>query len=185
MSKTVRPSEILPLERYEALRPALQQRVLFEKARRRVHVGAHLTFLFENAETVRYQVQEMLRIERRHAPADVEHEVATYNELLGGPGELGCTLLIEVEDPGERDLLLRSWLDLPEHVYVELEGGLRIPGRFDPRQVGEGRLSSVHYVVFPVAGRTPVAVGCSHPALDARTELAADQQNALAEDLRD
>ena len=184
MSRTVRASEILPLERYEAVRPALQQRVLFEKARRRVHVGEQLTFLFENAETVRYQVQEMLRIERRAAPEDVAHEVATYNELLGAPGELGCTLLIEVEDPGERDVLLRSWLDLPEHVYVELEGGERVPGRFDARQVGEGRLSSVHYVVFPTGGRAPVAVGCSHPALDARTELATDQRHALAEDLR-
>jgi hypothetical protein len=179
----VRPEEILDLDKYELQRPAIQQRVLFEKRRRRVHVGEHLTFLFENAETIRYQVQEMLRIERRSSPADVEHEVATYNELIGGPGELGCSLLIEIEDPGERDVKLREWLALPEHVYVEVEGGERVRGRFDERQISEGRLSSVHYVIFPLDGREPVAVGCDLPAVDVRAELAPEQRTALAADL--
>lgn len=179
----VRPEEILDLEKYEAMRPAIQQRVLFEKQRRRVHVGQHLTFLFENAETVRYQVQEMLRIERRTRPEDVAHEVATYNELIGGPGELGCSLLIEIEDPRERDERLREWVELPEHVYVEVEGGERVRGRFDERQISDGRLSSVHYVIFPLDGRAPVAVGCDLPGLEERTELSVEQRTALAADL--
>jgi hypothetical protein len=179
----VKPEEILDLEKYEQMRPAIQERVLFEKQRRRVHVGDHLTFLFENAETIRYQVQEMLRIERRAAPEDVAHEVATYNELLGGPGELGCSLLIEIEDASERDVKLREWLELPSHVYVEVEGGQRVRGRFDERQISEGRLSSVHYVVFPLDGRQPVAVGCDLPAIEGRTELSTEQRTALAADL--
>ena len=182
MSK-VKPEEILDLEKYESMRPAIQERVLFEKRRRRVHVGPHLTFLFENAETIRYQVQEMLRIERRSRPEDVAHEVHTYNELIGGPGELGCSLLIEIEDPAERDERLREWVELPQHVYVEVEGGERVRGRFDERQISDGRLSSVHYVVFPLDGRRPVAVGCDLPAIDARTELETDQRTALASDL--
>ena len=179
----VKTEEILDLEKYEQLRPAIQERVLFEKRRRRVHVGAHLTFLFENAETIRYQVQEMLRIERRERPEDVAHEVATYNELIGGPGELGCSLLIEIEDPAERDQRLREWVDLPEHIYVEVEGGERVRGRFDERQISDGRLSSVHYVIFPLGDRQPVAVGCDLPSIDARTELETDQRTALAADL--
>ncbi|MEO0650696.1 MAG: DUF3501 family protein [Planctomycetota bacterium] len=179
----VKPEEILTLDKYEQLRPAIQERVLFEKRRRRVHVGAHLTFLFENAETIRYQVQEMLRIEKRSSPDDVAHEVSTYNELIGGPGELGCSLLIEIEEPQERDVKLRQWIDLPEHVYVEVEGGERVRGRFDERQISDGRLSSVHYVIFPLDGRKPVAIGCDLPAVDQRTELETDQRTALAADL--
>ena len=72
------------------------------KDARRVHVGRHLTFLFENHETIRYQVQEMTRAERMVKEADIRHEIDTYNELLGQGGDLGCTLLIEIDDPAER-----------------------------------------------------------------------------------
>ncbi|MEZ5976847.1 MAG: DUF3501 family protein [Planctomycetota bacterium] len=175
--------QILPIEKYEAVRPAMQQRVWFEKARRRVHVGEHLTFLFENAETVRYQVQEMLRIERRSAPEDVAHEVATYNELIGGPGELGCTLLIEIDDPALRATKLAEWLELPAHLYAKLADGRLVRPVFDPRQVGETRVSSVHYLTFPVGDVAPVAIGADHPTLTAETAFAVDQHAALQSDL--
>ena len=84
-------------------RATIRPRVLAEKSRRRVHVGGLLTFLFENQDTVRYQVQEMMRIERIVKEADILHELATYNELLGGHGELGATLLIEIDGPREVD----------------------------------------------------------------------------------
>ncbi len=62
-------------------------------------MGPHLTFLFENHDTIRYQVLEMVRTERMVKDADIRHEVDTYNELLGARGELGATLLIELDDP--------------------------------------------------------------------------------------
>ena len=89
----VERAQILDNQTYAERRPAIRERMLFEKRRRRIHLGSHLTFLFENAETVRYQVQEMLRIEGRTGEADVEHELATYNELLGDAGELGLSLI--------------------------------------------------------------------------------------------
>jgi Protein of unknown function (DUF3501) len=179
----VKVEDILPLAAYEERRPVIQQRVFFEKARRRVHAGGVLTFLFENAETVRYQVQEMLRIEKRSAPADVAHEVATYNELVGGRGELGCTLLIEIDDATERARRLTEWLDLPAHLFAELEGGRRVRASFDPRQVGETRVSSVHYLRFPVGPRAPVAIGCDLPACAVRVELEPTTRAALQADL--
>jgi len=179
----VRVEEILPLAAYEERRPVLQQRVFFEKQRRRVHAGEYLTFLFENAETVRYQVQEMLRIERRSAPADVAHEVETYNELIGGPGELGCTLLIEIDDAAQRAVKLRAWLHLPEHLFAELADGRRVRPHFDTRQVGDERVSSVHYLRFPVGPKAPVAVGCDLAGCEARVLLGPDTRAALQADL--
>jgi hypothetical protein len=176
-------SELLGLEAYEARRDALRPAVLEAKRRRRVHVGGVLTFLFENADTVRYQVQEMARTERLFREEELRHELDTYNELLGGPGELGCTLLIELTDPAERDRKLRSWLALPAHLYAKLPDGTRVRARYDARQVGDERLSSVQYLKFEVGGRAPVALGCDHPHLTAETTLDEEQRAALQADL--
>ncbi len=165
--RPVRRDELLDLAAYERSRGELRAAVLEAKRRRRVHVAGVLTFLFENTATMRYQVQEMIRAERMVKEADVRHELDTYNELLGGEGELGCSLLIELPDAAERDRKLREWLALPSHLYVRLEDGTKIRARFDPRQVGSDRLSSVQYLKFDVGGRPPIAVGSDLPALAA------------------
>src|SRR5262245_40932321 len=94
---------------YAAIREDFRRAVLEQKDRRRIHVGAHLTFLFENHDTVLYQIQEMIRAENITSEADIRHEMATYNELLGNRGELGCTLLIEIDDAAQRAELLARW----------------------------------------------------------------------------
>ncbi|HVI74100.1 MAG TPA: DUF3501 family protein [Anaeromyxobacteraceae bacterium] len=178
----VERSEILRLEEYDARRPDIRAKVLVEKRRRRVHVGP-LTFLFENPETVRYQVHEMARAERLYLEEELRHELDTYNELLGGPGELGCSLLIELADPVERGAKLRAWRELPAHLYVKLPDGRRVRARYDPRQVGDDRLSSVQYLKFPVGAGAPVGVGSDLPGLELETTLDADQRAALQADL--
>ena len=120
------------------------------KAARRVHVGPHLTFLFENHDTMRYQVLEMVRTERMVKDADIRHEIETYNELLGGTGELGATLLVELEDPALRAEKLTQWLALPKHLYAKRADGKKAYARFDERQVGDTRVSSVQYLKFEV-----------------------------------
>ncbi len=179
----VRRAEILDYETYGDRRPEIRASAMAAKDRRRIHVGEHLTFLFENHETIRYQVLEMVRVERMVREADIRHEIRTYNELLGGPGELGCSLLIEIEEPRKRDRLLAEWRGLVERLYLRFKDGATAPATFDPRQVGEERLSSVQYLRFPTGGRVPVAVGCSLPALRVETALTADQRAALAADL--
>lgn len=183
--KPVGREEIVDYQTYEEQREALRAQVLAAKAVRRVHVGRHLTFLFENRLTVRYQIQEMMRVERIVKEADIRHEIETYNELLGGPGELGCTLLVEIADADSRDARLRAWRELPGHLFARLEDGTRVPATFDPRQVGAERLSSVQYLRFPTGGRVPVAVGTDYPdpELAGETTLSPEQRQALAEDL--
>jgi hypothetical protein len=182
--RPVRREEILDIPTYERSRGEIRTGILAAKEKRRVHVAGVLTFLFENTATIRYQVQEMVRTERMTREEEIRHELETYNELLGGKGELGVTLLIEIPEPAERDVKLRAWLDLPKHLYLELPGGERVRATFDERQVGADRLSSVQYLKFDVRGETPVAVGTDLPALTGRTELTPEQRDALAHDLR-
>ncbi len=181
--KRVPREDLLDYVTYSERRDALRRAAMEAKSVRRVHVGEHLTFLFENAETIRYQVQEMIRAERIVRDADIRHELDTYNELLGAAGELGATLLIEIEHAAQRDLMLTRWIDLPRHLYVELSDGRRVFARHDERQLSRDRLSAVQYVKFAAGGQVPIAVGSDHPELTARTELSAEQRAALEKDL--
>lgn len=183
--KKVQRQELLDLQTYDRERDRIRPAAMAAKDLRRVHVGPHLTFLFENRETVRYQVHEMMRAERLFREAEIAHELDTYNELLGGPGELGCSLLIEIADPEERDQKLRRWVKLLDHLYARLPDGRRVPCTFDPRQVGDDRLSSVQYLRFDVKGVAPASIGCDHPDVSAETVLDPAQRQALAQDLAD
>jgi hypothetical protein len=183
--KPVERSEILDYVTYEERRDALRTTAMQAKAQRRVLAGEHFAFLFENRETVRYQVQEMMRAERIVKEADIQHELETYNELLGNDGELGCTLLIGIDDEAERDDKLRAWRGLCDHLYAELEDGTKVRPTYDPRQVGDDRLSSVQYLVFAVGPTAPVAIGIDMPGLEVRTALDETQRRALQADLDD
>lgn len=175
-------SQVVDYQTYAEGREAFRKRILAEKDARRIHVGQHLTFLFETTETILYQVQEMMRLEQIVREKDIQHEIDTYNQLLGGPGELGCTLLIEIEDEAERALKLAAWLSLPQHLYVLLEGGERVRAVWDAAQVGTDRLSSVQYLKFPIGKGLPVALGSDHPELKVEAVLTPQQARTLASD---
>jgi hypothetical protein len=182
--RKVERSDILDFQTYGDRRESYRARVLAEKAKRRVHLGEYLTFLFESTDTVAYQVQEMMRLEQIAREKDIRHEIDTYNQLLGGPGELGCTLLIEIAEAAERDAKLRAWLDLPAHLYIELEAGRQVRAQWDKAQIGDTRLSSVQYLKFAVGEHPLVAIGCDHPELSVRAEFTAEQRETLTADLR-
>lgn len=181
--KPVSRADLVDYQTYEEGRPAFRTEAMAAKAARRIHVGPYLTFLFENTLTIRYQIQEMMRAERIVRERDIQHELETYNALLGGAGELGCTLLIEIDDPDQRAVRLQEWYELPAHVYARLEDGSRVRATFDETQRGDGRLSSVQYLKFAVDGRTPVALGADLAALTVEAELTPEQRAALATDL--
>ena len=132
---------------------------------------------------MQYQIQEMVRTERMVKESDIQHEIDTYNEVLGGEGEFGCTLLIEIDDPAIRDVKLKEWWALPEKMYLLLEDGSRVWATFDERQRGDDRVSSVQYMKFNTGGRVPVAVGVDLPTFQAETKLSAEQLRSLEEDL--
>ena len=181
--KRVNRQEILDYVTYEEQRDELRKKIMKIKNLRRINVGGVLSFLFENTDTVRYQIQEMIRVERIVKEKDILHEIKTYNDLLGDSGELGCTLLIEIDDSEERQEKLIQWLDLPNHLYLSLKDGSRIRASFDERQIGDSRLSSVQYIKFNTGGKTPVAIGSDLPLLKAETTFTVEQQKALSEDL--
>lgn len=181
--KKVARSELLDYVTYTERRQEISASARAAKDARRIHVGEYLTFLFENAETMRYQVQEMMRVERLVKEVDIRHELDTYNDLLGDAGELGCTLLVEIEDPADRDPKLVAWVDLPDRVYLKLESGEKVHASIDERQRSRGRLSTVQYLKFALRGNPPIAVGCDHPAIATETVLTAAQKLALRADL--
>jgi hypothetical protein len=176
-------SELADYQTYGDTREATRRRIFEVKRVRRVIVGPYLAFLFENADTIRYQIQEMMHAERIAREADIQHELDTYNALLGEAGELGCCLLVQIDDEDERDRLLRAWRDLPDHLYVRCDDGTRVRPTYDPAQVGDEKISSVQYLKFPLGGRRPVAVGCDREGLVAETALSDEQRAALDADL--
>ncbi|PRQ09947.1 DUF3501 family protein [Enhygromyxa salina] len=183
--KPVSRDEILDFVTYTERRDEIRDAALGAKRARRIHVGDEFTLLFENHETVRYQIQEMVRVEQIVKEADIQHEIDTYNELLGRGGRLCATLLIGIADEAERAIKLRAWIGLLDHLYAKTAEGGRITPTWDPRQVGEDRLSSVQYLTFEFEGRAPVALGIDWPdrKLVVETTLAAQQVAALQADL--
>ena len=181
--KKVSRSEVRKTLDYEIAREKFRRSVLEQKDQRRIHAGEYLTFLFENHDTVLYQIQEMIRAEGITGEPEILHEIETYNELLGGKGELGCTLLIEIDDPAKRTELLARWKDLPDTLYIDTLNGVRIRAEYDRRQVGEDRISSVHYLKFRIGDQVPAKIGCSHPEISAEVALTPEQSAALTIDL--
>ena len=183
--KPVDRSEILDYVTYGEQRDAIRDRALAAKDLRRIDIGEHFTLLFENRETIRYQILEMVRVERIVKEAEIQHEVDTYNELVGRGGTLCATLLIGIPDEAERAVKLRAWLGLLEHLHATTEAGERLSPTWDPRQVGEERLSSVQYLSFAFGERAPVGFGIDWGAreLVIETALTDAQRGALQADL--
>jgi hypothetical protein len=179
----VQRSQIIDSTLYEKTRGFSKTAVMEIKRRRRIHVGPCLTFLFENTTTIWYQIQEMLRTERIETEAEIQHELATYNALLGGRGQLGCCLLIEIDDPILRDKRLREWRALPAYVYMRCEGGATVRPTVDPSQIDEHRISAVQYLKFHLDDWRPISLGCDLPGLIADTTLNREQRDALNDDL--
>jgi len=178
----VRREEIVDYQTYEDNRGEIRSGAMAIKAPRRIHVGEHLTFLFENHDTMRYQIQEIMRAEKIVREDAIAEELDTYNGLLGGTGQLGCTLLIEIDNEDKRRRMLTAWLGLQEHLYALDHDGNRSYAGFDPSQVGTDRLSAVQYLTFDLS-TPPVALGCDFPGMVLETNLDEAQRVALADDL--
>ncbi len=154
--------DIANLHEYELERPDFRSRVIALKSRRRVPLGPLMTLVFENRDTVRFQIQEMLRVERIVRPDRVQHELDVYNDLLPGPGEVAATLFIEITDPPRVQEILDGFIGLDEPGHVALAvGELRFPALFAPGQSREDRISAVHYIRFPLGdeGSRALAAG--------------------------
>ena len=184
---------LLTLEAYARQRKEFRSRVLAHKKNRILHIGPNVTLIFEDELTVRYQVQEMLRIEKTFEEQGIRDELDAYNPLIPDGTNLKATMMIEYEDSDERARALARLIGIESRVYVEVDGTERCYAIADedlPRE-NEEKTSSVHFLRFEFppaviaafrAGRS-VAVGVDHPAYAARVdEIAAEVQGSLARD---
>lgn len=181
--------DLWPLGVYEGVRDAFRKEVMAAKKDRRVQVGPSMTFVFENRLTVKFQVQEILRIERISEPSQVREELEGFNTMLPGKGELSATLLIElVGGDAEVKAELARLFGLRDHIWIEVAGARR-KGELEPNREEPGRVSAVQYVRFPVPDaqalvRGPAALAIDHPAYSHRAELSEAVRRSLAQDLK-
>jgi len=178
----IRASEVLDLVAYEKTRDVMRAAIIARKQNRRVPVGDNLTFLFENRDTVLYQIQEMIRTERIVHDDKVKEEIDAYNALIPSAGELSATLFIEIpeltrmgQDEVRRTVNRFQGLD-QEGVWLVI-GAHRVPARFEERHGKEEKMAAVHYLRFalPEAARAALA----DPAQKAR--IVVDHPNYKAE----
>lgn len=205
--KKVSRGDLLELGAYEQIRDHFRARVIAEKKRRRFQVSSELTVVFENTDTVLFQIQEMLRTERIVAEPAIAHEIETYNELIPGEGEISVTMFVEIPERDVRDRRLVELSGLERAVSLEC-GGVIVPARGEDRAVIEGPTTALHYLKFSVGadGYAKIAAAASavaaasaggaaaveptlffvvrHPALEVRTPLPDDVVRALGADVR-
>jgi len=185
--------DILPLAEYAAIRDDRRKRITEIKRRRRVEVGPFATFYFENYETMRHQVQEMLHIEQG-GDAQIADELAAYNPLIPQGTELVATVMFEIDDPARRASVLARLGGIEHDVFLEI-AGQRVRGEPDPTRENtspEGKASSVQFLRFPFTeGQiarfktpgTPVIAGFDHPNYGHMAVLPEPVRAALSEDL--
>jgi len=142
-------NDVIPNEDYERQREQFRARIIALKQRRRISVGPLITLVFENRETLRFQVQEMIRVERIVVPAKVQDELDVYNALLPSSGELSATLLIEITDEDKMKKWLDTFMGLDHGQKLAIvAGGEQAFGEFEGGHSHETKISAVHFVRF-------------------------------------
>lgn len=151
--------DLMKLEEYAEQRPAFRAKVLEHKRKRKLHIGPHLTLLFEDRLTIQYQVQEMLRIERIFERAAIEEELAAYNPLIPDGSNWKASCLIEYEDPAERALELQKLKGIEDLIWAQVGEGPRIHAIADEdlERENETKTSAVHFLRFELDAASKAA----------------------------
>lgn len=192
--KKIERGDILNLYDYEKVRNELRERIIRVKNGRRVQVGEKISLLFENRQTVLFQIQEMLRTERTVDEGKIQEEIEVYNTLIPEEGELSATLFIEIDDmktiKEELDRLMG--LDSPGTLWLQIGDRHRIPAVFEAGRSKEDKISAVHFIRFKLTpeqigdfatGGWDVSLIIDHPNYRAEAKLTPEARKSLAEDL--
>ena len=186
--------QIKDIAEYEKVRAAWRKEIIKLKKRRRVSVGSNLTFLFENPETVRFQVQEMMRAERIVHDDAIQRELDVYNQLLPSEdNELAATMFIEITDQDMVKEVLDSLMGIDNGDYVFMTiGDSKVPANFESGHSSDIKLSAVHYVRFKLTPEQAkafcdvtqeVVLVAAHPNYRAIEVISKEARHALIEDL--
>jgi hypothetical protein len=190
--KKIEFGDVVSLESYEKIRPDVQRRVIDVKKRRRVQVGPRVSLLFENRDTVLYQIQEMVRTERLRGRERIQEEIDVYNALIPADGELSATLFIEFEDSSQLPAELPKFIGIETAVSLQIGDG-SFEGVPDEIRSKEDTTSTVHYLRFRLSpegqqaldnGHEDASVVIAHPNYDQTVKLDQACRAELAGDLR-
>jgi len=193
MSKLSRES-LMTLEAYAKARKDFRAKVLAHKKSRTVHLGDHVTLIFEDELTIRYQVQEMLRIEKIFEEQGIQDEIDAYSPLIPDGRNLKATMMVEYEDEAERRVALAKLRDIEDRTWVRVEGCKAVYAIADEdldRETDE-KTSSVHFLRFELTDEmakalkygVSLAMGVDHPNYSATLDpVPADVRAALLNDL--
>jgi hypothetical protein len=190
----IKREELLPLEVYARERTQFRAQVIEHKKSRSVRLGEHLTLLFEDELTIRYQVQEMLRIERIFEDDGIQGELDAYNPLVPDGSNWKATMLIEYPDAEERRVMLAQLKGIERRVWVRVDGCAAVYAIADEdlERENEEKTSSVHFLRFELDAAmrarlgqgARLAIGVDHPAYRATLDpVPAEVRSALAQDV--
>lgn len=184
---------LLTLEAYVKARPALRAEVIRHKKIRNVQLGNHVSLLFEDELTLRYQVQEMLRIEKIFEEEGIQSELDAYNPLVPDGSNFKATMLIEYTNEVERKAALAKLIGIEDRLFIQVEGQARVYAIADEdlERENEEKTSAVHFVRFELTqsmkdalkGGAQMMIGCDHPNYPAHLEEL--PQETLASFLKD
>jgi hypothetical protein len=185
---------LMSLEAYHKARPEMRKQIIEHKKIRTVHLGNHISLLFEDELTLRYQVQEMLRIEKIFEDEGIQSELDAYNPLCPEGSNFKATMLIEYGNVAERRVALSKLIGVEDKLFIQVEGQPRVYAIADEdlERETEEKTSAVHFVRFELTAPMKSAlkngaqmmVGCDHPNYPAHIEeLPADTLSALLKDL--
>jgi len=151
---------LMTLEAYARARPEFRKQVIEHKKHRKVHLGEHVTLLFEDEMTVRYQIQEMLRIEKIFEEDGIISELEAYNPLIPDGRNFKATMLIEYEDASERKDELAKLIGIEDRVWTQVEGSPRVYAIADEDldRENEQKTSSVHFLRFELTEEMAAAL---------------------------
>ena len=141
--------DVLSIDEYERQRESFRSRIIALKQRRRISIGPLITMVFENRDTLRFQIQEMIRVERILDPEKVQDELDVYNALLPRENELSATLLIEITEEAKMKEWLDRFMGLDHGPKLAIKaGGETVYGAFESGHSHETKISAVHFVRF-------------------------------------
>jgi len=186
-------SDLYSLEEYSRVRPEFRARVIAHKKDRRVAIGEHASLYFEDAMTMQYQVQEMLRIERIFEADGIQEELNVYNPLIPDGSNWKATFMIEYSDVEERKQALERLIGIEQHLYVQVVGfsQVRPIANEDLSRETEKKTAAIHFVRFELTPEMVSAVkqgaairaGIDHPAYNAEVTISDNVRHSLLADL--
>ncbi len=190
----ITPENLMSLEAYTKYRKANREQIMSHRQLRSVHLGEHINLQFESEMTVRYQIQEMLRIEKVFEEEGILQEIEAYAPLVPDGGNWKATMMIEYPDENERRRELKRLIGVEDRMFVEVEGHARVYAIADEdldRETDE-KTSAVHFVRFEldtamrkaVLAGAGVKLGCDHTNYPAHTQIEPEALASLASDLK-